>query len=96
MPSLARPPPSHLAYFRTADCAALEGLLRKMKTQQPCAMQSIVAHISGSVFLVEGLVEGTFQAWFISLQDLWANALLEPSDDSVWDTNLAASIGALL
>jgi hypothetical protein len=59
-------------------------------------MQSIVAHISGSVFLVEGLVEGTFQAWLISLQDLWANAPLEPSNDSVWDTNLAGSIGALL
>jgi hypothetical protein len=60
--SLARPPPSHLAYFRTAEDAALEGLLRKMKTQQPCAMQSIVAHISGSVLLVERLVEGTFKA----------------------------------
>jgi hypothetical protein len=59
-------------------------------------MQSIVAHISGSVVLVEGLVEGTFQAWLISLQDLWANALLEPRNDSVWDTNLAGSIGALL
>jgi hypothetical protein len=59
-------------------------------------MQSIVAHISGSVFLVEGPVERTFKAWFISLQDLWTNALLERSNDSVWDTNLAGSIGALL
>jgi hypothetical protein len=72
-----------------------EGLLKKMKTQQPCAMQSMVAHNSGSVLLVEGLVEGTFKASLISLQDLWANALLELRNDSVWDTNLAGSIGVL-
>ena len=95
MPSLACPPPSHLAYFRAAEDAAFEGLLRKMKTQQPCAMQSMVAHNSGSVLLVEGLVEGTFKASLISLQDLWANALLELRNDSVWDTNLAGSIGVL-
>jgi hypothetical protein len=59
-------------------------------------MQSIVAHISGSVLLVERLVEGTFKALLISLQDLWANARLEPRNDSVWDRNLAGSIGALL
>jgi hypothetical protein len=92
MPSLACPPPSHLAYFRAAEDAAFEGLLRKMKTQQPCAMQSMVAHNSGSVLLVEG----TFKASLISLQDLWANALLELRNDSVWDTNLAGSIGVLL
>jgi hypothetical protein len=33
-----------------------------MKTQQPCAMQSIVAHISATDFLVEGLVEAAFKA----------------------------------
>ena len=92
MPSLACPPPSHLAYFRAAEDAAFEGLLRKMKTQQPCAMQSMVAHNSGSVLLVEG----TFKASLISLQDLWANALFELRNDSVWDTNLAGSIGVLL
>jgi hypothetical protein len=59
-------------------------------------MQSIVAHNSGSVLLVEGLVEGTFKASLISLQDLWANALFELRNDSVWDTNLAGSIGVLL
>jgi hypothetical protein len=56
----------------------------------------MVAHNSGSVLLVEGLVEGTFKASLISLQDLWANALLELRNDSVWDTNLAGSIGVLL
>jgi hypothetical protein len=32
-----------------------------MKTQQPCAMKSIVAHTSAIAFLVEGLVEGAFK-----------------------------------
>jgi hypothetical protein len=47
--------------LRTADGAALEGLLRNMNTQQPCAMQSIVAHTSAMTFLVEGFVEGAFK-----------------------------------
>jgi hypothetical protein len=67
-----------------------------MKTQQPCAMQSIVAHTSAIVFLVEGLVEGAIKRSSISSTTCGRNVPLEPPNDQASDINLAGSIGALL